>query len=80
MSEKVSIIIPARNEEFLQKTIECVLEAAEEDIEIITICDGYWPTHSSKIIRRSISFITRSHAGKDNPSMKLRGSLKANIS
>jgi glycosyltransferase involved in cell wall biosynthesis len=41
--DKLSVIIPARNEEFLQKTIESVLAAAEEDIEVIAICDGYWP-------------------------------------
>lgn len=43
MTDKLSVIIPARNEEFLQKTIECVLDAAEEDIEVIAVCDGYWP-------------------------------------
>ena len=39
----LSVIIPARNEEWLQKTIECVLDAAVEDIEVIAILDGYWP-------------------------------------
>ena len=41
--DKVSVLIPARNEVYLQKTIESILEAAEEDIEIIAVCDGYWP-------------------------------------
>jgi cephalosporin hydroxylase len=40
---KLSVVIPARNEQFLQKTIESVLAAAVEDIEIIAVCDGYWP-------------------------------------
>lgn len=44
--EKVSVLIPARNEKFLQKTIECVLSSASEDIEIIAVCDGYWPDPS----------------------------------
>lgn len=39
----VSVIIPSRNEIFLQKTIEDVLAKAEGDIEIITVLDGYWP-------------------------------------
>lgn len=39
----ISVIIPARNEKFLQKTITNILENAEGDIEIIAICDGYWP-------------------------------------
>ncbi len=43
LMSKVSVIIPARNEQFLQKTIECVLKAAAEDVEVIAVCDGYWP-------------------------------------
>lgn len=39
----VSIVIPARNEQFLQRTIEDLLEHAEEEIEIIVNLDGYWP-------------------------------------
>lgn len=40
---KVSVIIPARNEIFLQKTINDILNKAAGDIEIIAILDGYWP-------------------------------------
>lgn len=40
---KVSIIIPARNEIYLQRTISSVLAAARGDIEVIAVCDGYWP-------------------------------------
>lgn len=43
MSLDLSIIIPARNEIFLQKTITDLLTKAEGDVEIITILDGYWP-------------------------------------
>ncbi len=39
----LTVIIPARNEQYLQKTIESVLAASEADTEIIAICDGYWP-------------------------------------
>lgn len=39
----LSIIIPARNEMFLAKTIENALENIEADTEIIVICDGNWP-------------------------------------
>ena len=39
----LSVIIPALNEEFLQKTIEDVLSNAEGDTEVIAILDGYWP-------------------------------------
>lgn len=39
----LSICIPARNEMFLLKTIESVLENMEGDTEIIAVLDGYWP-------------------------------------
>jgi len=39
----LSIIIPARQEMFLAKTIENILENIEADTEIIAICDGNWP-------------------------------------
>jgi glycosyltransferase involved in cell wall biosynthesis len=40
---KVSIIIPARNEEYLEKTIISLLERAEGEIEIFPVLDGYLP-------------------------------------
>jgi hypothetical protein len=40
---KVSIIIPSRNEIFLNATVKDLLAKAEGDIEIIAILDGYWP-------------------------------------
>ncbi|MHC4354547.1 MAG: glycosyltransferase family 2 protein [Planctomycetota bacterium] len=39
----LSVAIPARNEEFLRRTIEDVLANSEADTEVIAICDGYWP-------------------------------------
>lgn len=38
----ISVIIPARNERFLQKTIEDILAKAKGNIEIIAVLDGYW--------------------------------------
>ena len=37
----LSILIPARNEEFLKKTVEDVLANIEADTEIIVVLDGY---------------------------------------
>jgi glycosyltransferase involved in cell wall biosynthesis len=42
---RVSILIPARNEVFLMKTIKDILAKAEGDIEVIAVLDGYWPTN-----------------------------------
>ena len=39
----LSVIIPSRNEIYLQKTIDDVLSKSKRDIEIIAILDGYWP-------------------------------------
>jgi len=39
----VSVIIPARNEEFLQRTINSVLKKARADTEVIVVLDGYIP-------------------------------------
>lgn len=40
---KLSILIPARNEEFLSKTVDDLLEHIEGDTEIIVGLDGQWP-------------------------------------
>jgi glycosyltransferase involved in cell wall biosynthesis len=40
----LSVIIPARNEEFLSRTVESVLSAGRSDLECVVILDGYWPT------------------------------------
>jgi len=38
----ISIVIPARNEPYLSRTIQDLLVKAKGDIEIIAILDGYW--------------------------------------
>jgi glycosyltransferase involved in cell wall biosynthesis len=49
MSDKLSIVIPSRNEIFLTKTINDLLKNAKGDIEIIVNLDGYYPD-SSEIV------------------------------
>ena len=39
----VSVVIPSRNERFLNATINDLLEHAAGDIEVIAVLDGYWP-------------------------------------
>lgn len=39
----LTVVIPSRNEKFLQPTIDDILAKAEEDIEIIVNLDGYMP-------------------------------------
>lgn len=40
---KLSILIPANNEMFLNRTIQDLLEHTGEDTEILVGLDGYWP-------------------------------------
>lgn len=42
---KLSVIIPHRVEEFLNKTIQDLLAKAKGEIEIIVVCDGVQPQH-----------------------------------
>lgn len=46
---KVSIIIPARNEIYLQPTIDTLLEMAGGEIEVVPVIDGYKPEPALKI-------------------------------
>lgn len=39
----VTIVIPSRNEPYLQKTIQDLILKAKGEIEIIAVLDGYWP-------------------------------------
>lgn len=39
----LSVLIPSRNEQFLQKTVDDVLAKASGSIEVVTVLDGYWP-------------------------------------
>ena len=42
MKDKVSIVIPSRNEPYLAKTVEDLLSKAKGSIEIIVVLDGWW--------------------------------------
>lgn len=39
----LSVVIPSRSQQYLQKTIDDLLAKAEGEIEIIVTLDGYWP-------------------------------------
>ena len=39
----LSVLIPARNEQFLQNTIDDVFAHIQGDTEVIVVLDGYWP-------------------------------------
>jgi len=39
----LSVIIPAKNEPYLDRTINSCLDMAEGEVEVIAVLDGYWP-------------------------------------
>lgn len=45
----LSILITARNEKYLYKTITSLIKKSIGDIEVIVVLDGYWP-HASEIV------------------------------
>lgn len=42
MSDRVTVIVPSRNEKFLHQTVRDVLGQARGDVECIVALDGYW--------------------------------------
>jgi len=74
----VSIIVPARNEKFLQQTINSIIANATGEYEVLVHLDGYWPlpplddhpnvnlVHSSTSIgmREAINGLVRIAKGK----------------
>ena len=53
----LSIIIPARHEKFLSKTILDVLSKAEGSIEVIAVLDGYWETSENVVHDPRVKYI-----------------------
>lgn len=58
----VSVVIPARNEKYLQKTILDLLEKCEEDIEVIANLDGYWPPKEEIVEDDRVHYIHKGEA------------------
>jgi glycosyltransferase involved in cell wall biosynthesis len=57
MGVDLSVIIPARNEEFLERTISDVLRKARANTEVIAILDGYWPVAPGLKVRENLTVI-----------------------
>lgn len=57
IKNRVSVVIPARNEQFLTKTIKDLLQKAVEDIEIIAVLDGYWPEADEIVLDKRVHYI-----------------------
>ena len=71
----LSVIIPSRNSGCLQKTIDDLLTHAETEIEIIVVCDGYWPDPPIKTDPRVVII----HHGTFRNSPGMRASINAGM-
>ena len=53
----VSVIIPSRNEPYLQKTILDLLSKSTGQLQIIVVLDGYWPPYKELINDKRVIYI-----------------------
>lgn len=71
----LSIIIPSRQPQYLQKTIDDLLAKAEGEIEIIVVLDGYWPDPLLKDDKR----VRIIHHGTVHDSLGMRHSINQGV-
>src|SRR3990167_3919583 len=76
MKNGLSVIIPSRQPEYLQKTIDDLLLKARGEIEVIVVLDGYWPEPMLRDDQRVK--IIHQGAVHDNPGM--RAAINAGMS
>lgn len=56
-TDLISVIIPARNEIFLKKTVLDLLNKARGDIEIIAVLDGYWANPQDMVFDKRVNYL-----------------------
>lgn len=61
---RVSVIIPARNEPYLTKTVDDVFSKARGDIEVIVALEGYWPDEWDKTADKYPNRLITIHHGQ----------------
>ena len=70
----LSIIITHRVDQYLNKTIQDLLDKSRGDIEIIVVCDGVWP---SKIVDdKRVKYI---HQGTQHNSPGMREAINKGV-
>lgn len=65
----VSIVIPSRNEQFLEKTTKDLLEKARGEIEILIVLDGYWPDPKEIVDDKRVHYIHKGEAQGMRPAI-----------
>lgn len=70
----LSVIIPSRSDQYLQKTVDDLLAKAETKVEVIVVLDGIWSSlkdHPQVVIV---------HHGEVHNNIGMRGSINAGVS
>lgn len=57
-----SIVIPSRNEKYLQKTVQGLLKSTRGTFEILIVLDGYWPKVEEIVLDDRVHYIHLSTA------------------
>lgn len=61
---KVSFLVPARNEPYLTKTVESIFENCSKDIEVLVALEGYWPENWDTVADRYPGRLITIHHGQ----------------
>jgi len=71
----VSIVISSRVDQYLQKTVDDVMDKAEGEVEVIVVLDGYWPEPVLKDDKR----VTVIHHGEVHNNYGMRPSINLGV-
>jgi glycosyltransferase involved in cell wall biosynthesis len=71
----VSVIIPSRSPEYLQQTIDGILDSAEGEVEVIAALDGIWP---DPIIKDNPK-VALIHQGEVHNNLGMRAGINAGV-
>lgn len=71
----VSVIIPSRSPQYLQKTVTNLLEAAQGEVEVIVVYDGIWPETPLTDDPR----VVQVHHGENHSNIGMRGSINLGV-
>jgi glycosyltransferase involved in cell wall biosynthesis len=69
----LSVIIPSRSDQYLQKTVDDILSHAETKIEVIVVLDGIWSS------LKDDPRVTIIHHGEVHDNVGMRGSINAGV-
>lgn len=75
VKSRVSVIIPSRSDQYLQKTVDNLFSAAEGDVEVVVVYDGRWADPILKDDPRLIQM----HHGEIFNNYGMRDSINAGV-